>query len=83
LQTLSSYFCATPKVKGRALPEWAGEIGCSSWAQVFLKFVLAEPAVTVVIPAASKPNNMADNLAAGSGAMPDARQRERIAALLA
>lgn len=71
------------QVKGRALPEWAGEIGCSSWAQIFLKFVLAEPAVTVVIPATSKPGNMADNLAAGSGAMPDARQRERIAALLA
>lgn len=71
------------QVKGRALPEWAGEIGCSSWAQIFLKFVLAEPAVTVVIPATSKPGNMADNLAAGSGAMPDARQRERIAALFA
>lgn len=70
------------QVKGRALPEWAGEIACSSWAQIFLKFVLAEPAVTVVIPATSKPGNMADNLAAGSGAMPDARQRERIAALL-
>lgn len=71
------------QVKGRALPEWVGEIGCSSWAQIFLKFVLAEPAVTVVIPATSKPGNMADNLAAGSGAMPDARQRERIAALFA
>ena len=70
------------QVKGRALPEWAGEIACSSWAQIFLKFVLAEPAVTVVIPATSKPGNMADNLAAGSGAMPDARQRERIVALL-
>jgi aryl-alcohol dehydrogenase-like predicted oxidoreductase len=71
------------QVKGRAVPEWAGEIGCSSWAQIFLKFVLADPAVTVVIPATSKPGNMADNLAAGSGVMPDARQRERIAALLA
>jgi aryl-alcohol dehydrogenase-like predicted oxidoreductase len=71
------------QVKGRALPDWAGEIGCSSWAQIFLKFVLAEPAVTVVIPATSKPGNMADNLAAGSAAMPDARQRERIAALFA
>lgn len=41
------------QVKGRAVPEWAGEIGCSSWAQIFLKFVLADPAVTVVIPATS------------------------------
>lgn len=71
------------QVKGRDLPQWVGEIGCSSWAQIFLKFVLANPAVTVVIPATSKPKNMADNLAAGVGAMPDARQRERIAALFA
>lgn len=70
-------------VKGRALPAWAAEIGCTSWAQIFLKFVLADPAVTVVIPATSKAKNMADNLAAGVGAMPDAKQRERIAALFA
>lgn len=69
------------QVKGRELPGWAGEIGCNSWAQIFLKFVLGHPAVTVVIPATSKPKNMADNLAAGSGPMPDAQQRERIAAL--
>jgi aryl-alcohol dehydrogenase-like predicted oxidoreductase len=70
-------------VKGRELPAWAGEIGCNSWAQLLLKFVLADPAVTVVIPATSKPKNMADNLAAGSGPMPDAKQRDRIAALFA
>ena len=68
-------------VKERALPTWASEIDCSSWAQLFLKFVIAHPAVTVVIPATSKPRNMRDNLAAGSGALPDAQQRERIAAL--
>ena len=70
-------------VKGRELPAWAGEIGCNSWAQLLLKFVLADPAVTVVIPATSKPKNMADNLAAGTGPMPDAKQRDRIAALFA
>lgn len=70
-------------VKGRELPQWAGEIGCNSWAQLMLKFVLGHPAVTVVIPATSKPKNMADNLGAGFGAMPDAAQRERIAALFA
>ncbi len=68
-------------VKDRALPTWAEEIDCASWAQVFLKFVLAHPAVTVVIPATSKPKNMRDNLAAGTGALPDAKQREQIAAL--
>lgn len=70
-------------VKGRDLPAWAGEIGCASWAQLMLKFVLGHPAVTVAIPATSKAKNMADNLAAGLGAMPDAAQRERIAALFA
>jgi len=70
-------------VKGRELPAWAGEIGCASWAQLMLKFVLGHPAVTVVIPATSKAKNMADNLAAGQGVMPNAAQRERIAALFA
>lgn len=70
-------------VKGRELPQWAGEIGCNSWAQLMLKFVLGHPAVTVVIPATSKAKNMADNLGAGFGAMPDTAQRERIAALFA
>ena len=70
-------------VKGREVPGWAGEIGCASWAQLMLKFVLGHPAVTVAIPATSKAKNMADNLAAGLGVMPDAAQRERIAALFA
>ncbi len=70
-------------MKGRELPAWAGEIGCGWWAQLLLKFVLADPAVTVVIPATSSAKNMADNLAAGSGPMPDAKQRDRIAALFA
>ena len=70
-------------VKGRELPAWAGEVGCASWAQLMLKFALGHPAVTVVIPATSKAKNMADNLSAGFGAMPDDAQRERIAALFA
>jgi aryl-alcohol dehydrogenase-like predicted oxidoreductase len=48
-----------------------------------LKFVLAHPAVTTVIPATSNPRYAADNLLAGHGPMPDAGQRERIAALFA
>lgn len=70
-------------VKDRALPPWAGEIDCASWGQLFLKFIVSHPAVTAAIPATSKPRNMQDNLGAGLGRMPDARQRERIAALLA
>ncbi|HTZ34834.1 MAG TPA: aldo/keto reductase, partial [Stellaceae bacterium] len=65
-------------VRGQALPGWAAEFDCASWAQLFLKYLIAEPAVTVVIPATNKPDHMADNLKAGHGRLPDARQRERI-----
>ncbi|OZI30417.1 aldo/keto reductase [Bordetella genomosp. 10] len=69
------------QVRGKALPAWAAEIDCTSWAQLFLKFIIGHPAVTCVIPATSKPANMADNLLAGRGRLPDAAMRERIAAL--
>jgi aryl-alcohol dehydrogenase-like predicted oxidoreductase len=68
------------QVQGRALPAWAAEFGAKSWAQVFLKFVLAHPAVTCVIPATGKLRNLVDNLAAGSGKLPDAKQRAQIIA---
>lgn len=71
------------RVKGRELPRWAADIDCSSWAQVFLKYVISHPAVTCVIPASSDPRHMADNLLAGFGRIPDAAQRERIAAYFA
>lgn len=71
------------QVKGKALPKLAADIDCTSWAQIFLKFIIGHPAVTAVIPATSKPANMADNARAGFGRQPDAAMRERIAALLA
>jgi aryl-alcohol dehydrogenase-like predicted oxidoreductase len=70
-------------VAGKVLPEWAAEFGAKSWAQVFLKFVLAHPAVTCVIPATGKMKNLVDNLGAGFGPLPDAKQRARIIASLA
>jgi aryl-alcohol dehydrogenase-like predicted oxidoreductase len=66
------------KVKGKALPDWAAEIGCVSPAQVFLKFVCSHPAVTCAIPATSKPRHMADNMQANFGPLPDAALRERM-----
>jgi len=66
------------KIRGKALPDWAAEFDCASWAQLFLKYLLGDPAVTVVIPATDKPDHMADNLKAGYGRLPDAQQRERI-----
>lgn len=69
------------QVRGKPLPGWAAEIDCQTWAQVFLKFIVGHPAVTCVIPATSKPRNMADNLLAGFGRMPDTAMRQRIADL--
>lgn len=66
------------RVRGKPLPDWAAELDASSWAQLLLKFILAEPAVTAVIPATSNPRYMADNLLAGQGRLPDARQRQLI-----
>ncbi len=66
------------RVEGKSLPEWAIEVDATSWAQLLLKFILANPAVTVVIPATSKARYMADNLLAGHGRLPDAALRERI-----
>jgi diketogulonate reductase-like aldo/keto reductase len=66
------------RVRERPLPDWAGEFDCASWAQLFLKYVLAEPAVTCVIPATANHEHMQDNLAAGFGRLPDPRQRHLI-----
>jgi aryl-alcohol dehydrogenase-like predicted oxidoreductase len=66
------------KARGRPLPPWAAEIDCTSWAQLFLKFVLAHPAVTTVIPGTDRPEFALDNLNAARGRIPDARMRERI-----
>ena len=66
------------QVRGRSLPEWAAEFDCGSWAQLFLKYIVAEPAVTCVIPATSNPEHMKDDLKAGFGRLPDAGQRRRI-----
>lgn len=60
------------RLGGKPLPAWAAEIGCTSWAQVLIKFVLSHPAVTCTIPGTSRPEHMADNAAAGVGPLPDA-----------
>jgi diketogulonate reductase-like aldo/keto reductase len=60
------------------VPAWAAEIGCATWAQLLLKFVLAQPAVTVVIPGTGRPEYMADNVRAGVGPYPDKAMCKRI-----
>jgi len=66
------------KVKGKALPEWAGEFDCRSWGNFFLKFIVSHPAVTCVIPATAKVGHMQDNMAAGFGRLPDPGMRKRM-----
>ncbi|MGA7777359.1 MAG: aldo/keto reductase [Paraburkholderia sp.] len=70
------------RMHDRPLPGWAPEIDCTSWAQVLLKFVLAHPAVTCVIPGTGRPEYMIDNVHAGIGAYPDAALRKQIVAAI-
>lgn len=66
------------RVRGHVVPPWAAEIGVHTWAQFFVKYVAAHPAVTVVTPGTSSPAHMADNLAAGAGPLPDMRMLRRM-----
>ena len=65
-------------VEGHRLPGLAAEIGCRSWAQLFLKYVLSHPAVTCVIPGTTQPAHVVENLQAGHGPLPDAAMRRAI-----
>lgn len=65
-------------VQGRPLPDWAREFDCESWAQFSLKYILAHPMVTCVIPATSNPKHVADNMGAGTGRLPDEATRRRM-----
>ena len=67
------------RVRDKPLPEWAREIGCASWAQYFLKWILAHPAVTCAIPGTRNPKHVADNLGAAKGLLPDQQTRRRMA----
>jgi diketogulonate reductase-like aldo/keto reductase len=71
------------KVRGKPLPPFAEEIGCASWAQFFLKFVVSHPAVTCAIPATSKVQHLTDNMQAGMGQLADAKIRQRMATYVA
>jgi aryl-alcohol dehydrogenase-like predicted oxidoreductase len=63
---------------GKPLPAWAAEIGCTSWAQVMLKYVISHPAVTCVISGSTKVAHVDDNQQAGRGVLPDGAMRKQI-----
>ena len=67
------------RVRDKPLPGWAQEIGCASWAQFFLKWILGHPAVTCAIPGTRNPRHVADNLGAASRLLPDEATRRRMA----
>jgi len=66
------------RVAGQPLPGWARDIGCTDWAQYFLKWIVSHPAVTCAIPATSNPEHMDQNMAAGLGSLPDPATRKRM-----
>jgi diketogulonate reductase-like aldo/keto reductase len=67
------------RLRGAPLPEFAREIDCTSWAQLMLKWIVAHPAVTCVIPATNKLDHLRDNMRAGSGRLPDPPLRKQMA----
>lgn len=66
------------RVGDRPVPDWAHEFDAHSWGQFFLKFVVSHPAVTAATPATSRPTNMADNMGAAVGRLPDEAMRRRM-----
>ncbi|MBX9846300.1 MAG: aldo/keto reductase [Xanthobacteraceae bacterium] len=67
------------QVARHRLPAWAAEIGCTSWAQFLLKFVIAHPDVTCAIPATGNVAHVQENMGVARGALPDAAMRKRMA----
>jgi diketogulonate reductase-like aldo/keto reductase len=65
-------------VQYKSVPKWGLELGCTTWAQFFLKYILGHKAVTCVIPATSDPRHMADNLVAGSGRLPSNKELKKM-----
>ena len=70
------------RTRSKPLPEWAAEFDCRSWAQFFLKWIVANSAVTCAIPATNKPRHLEDNMMGGTGQLPDAKIRQRMVELV-
>ncbi len=64
--------------KGRSLPDWAAEIGATTWAQIFLKYIVSHPSRPIAIPGTAQARYVDDNLNAARGPLPDAAMRRRM-----
>jgi diketogulonate reductase-like aldo/keto reductase len=71
------------RVRSKSLPDWASEFECKSWAQFLLKWILGNAAVTCAIPATGNVRHLEDNMAAGTGRLPDEKMRQRMVQLVA
>ena len=67
------------RVRSKPLPDWAKEFECESWAQFFLKWIIAHPAVTCAIPATNNPQHLADNMRGGASRLPSFETRQKMA----
>ena len=65
-------------VRSQAVPDWAKEIECTTWAQIFLKYIVSHPAVTCAIPGTRSVRHLRDNIQAAQGPLPDAAMRRRM-----
>ena len=66
------------KVQQKLLPSWAMDYNIETWGQFFLKYILAHPAVTCVIPATSSLTHLLENMEAGMGELPDEKARQKM-----
>jgi aryl-alcohol dehydrogenase-like predicted oxidoreductase len=64
--------------RGMDLPGWATEIGATTWAQIFLKYIISHPSRPIAIPGTDKVEYVEDNLGAAMGPLPDAALRLRM-----
>ena len=71
------------RARAKQLPDWVTEFDCRSWAQFFLKWIVANSAVTCAIPATDKPRHLEDNTQGGVGPLPDAKMRQRMVEFIA
>ena len=65
-------------VRNKPLPDWAKEIDCTTWAQIFLKYIVSHPDATCAIPGTRRVSHLVDNMQATQGRLPDTAMRRRI-----
>src|SRR5262249_53273913 len=68
-------------VRGQAIPDWASGFA-SSWAQFFLKYILADSRVTAVIPGTGAQKHMINTFGAWRARLRDGGERAKLVLLI-